>query len=104
MQKEENVRKYINQKSRPINERECQYAMHPATHIDFLVYNRICKESALAIEVDGYKNHEPRTEQAERDSLKNHIMELYKIPLLRFKTNGSREKEQIVEKLDELVG
>lgn len=87
-----------------LNERECQYAMHPATHIDFLVYNRISKKPALAIEVDGYKNHEPGTEQAERDSLKNHIMELYKIPLLRFKTNGSREKEQIVEKLDELVG
>lgn len=87
-----------------LNERECQYAMHPATHIDFLVYNRISKKPALAMEVDGYKNHEPGTEQAERDSLKNHIMELYKIPLLRFKTNGSREKEQIMEKLEEIVG
>ena len=87
-----------------LNERECQYAMHPATHIDFLVYNRISKKPALAIEVDGYKNHESGTEQAERDLLKNHIMELYKIPLLRFKTNGSREKEQIIEKLEEIVG
>ena len=39
-----------------------------------------------------------------RDFLKNHIMELYEIPLLRFKTNGSGEREKIVEMLDKLVG
>ena len=38
------------------------------------------------------------------DLLKNHIMELYEIPLLRFKTNGSSEKEKIIEMLDKLVG
>lgn len=36
--------------------------------------------------------------------LKNHIMELYEIPLLRFMTNGSGEKEKIIEMLDKLVG
>lgn len=30
-------------------------------------------------------------------------MELYEIPLLRFKTNGSGERENIVEMLDKLV-
>lgn len=30
-------------------------------------------------------------------------MELYEIPLLRFKTNGSGEKDKIVEMLDKLV-
>ncbi len=39
------------------------------------------------IEVDGYKYHKEDTVQATRDLLKNHIMELYEIPLLRFKTN-----------------
>lgn len=36
------------------------------------------------------------TVQASRDLLKNHIMELYEVPLLRFMTNGSGEREKIV--------
>ena len=87
-----------------LNEQERQYAMHPATHIDFLLYNRISKKPVLAVEVDGYAYHKADTIQASRDLLKNHILELYEIPLLRFKTNGSGEKEKLVKKLDELVG
>lgn len=62
-----------------LNEREMQYAKNPNTHIDFLLYNRISKKVVLAIEVDGYKYHKAGTEQALRDSLKNHILELYQI-------------------------
>ena len=87
-----------------LNEQECQYAMNPATHLDFLVYNRIGKKPVLAIEVDGYEYHKEDTVQASRDLLKNHIMELYEIPLLRFMTNGSGEKEKIIEMLDKSVG
>lgn len=87
-----------------LNERECQYAMNPATHIDFLLYNRISKKPVLAVEVDGYEYHKEDTIQASRDLLKNHILELYEIPLLRFKTNGSGEKERMVKVLDEVVG
>ena len=87
-----------------LNEQECQYAMNPATHLDFLIYNRIGKKPVLAIEVDGYEYHKENTVQASRDFLKNRIMELYEIPLLRFKTNGSGEREKIVEMLDKLVG
>ena len=87
-----------------LNEQECQYAMNPATHLDFLIYNRISKKPVLAIEVDGYKYHKEDTIQASRDLLKNHILELYEIPLLRFKTNGSGEKEKIVEMLEKSVG
>lgn len=87
-----------------LNEQECQYAMNPATHIDFLLYNRISKKPVLAIEVDGYEYHTKNTVQASRDLLKNHILELYEIPLLRFKTNGSGEKEKIIETLDRLIG
>lgn len=32
------------------------------------------------------------------------IMELYEIPLLRFMTNGSGEKEKIIEMLDKRIG
>ena len=87
-----------------LNEQECQYAMNPATHLDFLIYNRIGKKPVLAIEVDGYEYHKEDTVQASRDLLKNHVMELYEIPLLRFMTNGSGEREKIVEMLDKLVG
>ena len=87
-----------------LNEPECQYAMNTATHLDFLIYNRISKKPVLAIEVDGYEYHKEDTVQSSRDLLKNHIMELYEIPLLRFKTNGSGEKEKIVEMLERLVG
>lgn len=87
-----------------LNDQECKYAMNPATHLDFLIYNRISKKPVLAIEVDGYEYHKVDTVQASRDLLKNHIMELYEIPLLRFKTNGSGEKEKIIEMLNQLVG
>ena len=42
--------------------------------------------------------------QASRDLLKDRIMDLYEIPLLRFKTNGCGEREKIVGMLDNLVG
>lgn len=86
-----------------LNEQECRYAMNPATHLDFLIYNRIAKRPVLAIEVDGYEYHKQGTIQASRDLLKKHILELYEIPLLRFKTNGSGEKEKIVEMLEKLM-
>ena len=86
-----------------LNEQECQYAMNLATHLDFLIYNRISKKPVLAIEVDGYEYHKENTVQASRDLKKNHIMELYGIPLLRFKTNGSGEREKIIKMLDEFV-
>ena len=44
-----------------LNEQECQYAMNPATHLDFLIYNRIDKKPVLAIEVDGYEYHKEDT-------------------------------------------
>ena len=82
-----------------LNDRECQYAMNPATHLDFLIYNRISKKPVLAIEF-----HKKDTVQASRDLLKDRIMDLYEIPLLRFKTNGCGEREKIVGMLDKLVG
>lgn len=83
-----------------LEERECRYAMNPATHIDFLIYNRISKKPVMALEIDGYQYHRKGTQQAERDQLKNHILEVYGIPLLRLSTNGSGEEERIKETLD----
>lgn len=82
---------------------ETNYVMHPNSHIDFVIYNRIDKTLFLAIEVDGYEYHKDNTKQHERDVMKNHIFEVYNIPLLRFSTVGSGEKEKLINKLEEII-
>ncbi|WP_196599316.1 DUF2726 domain-containing protein [Pectinatus frisingensis] len=66
-----------------------------------MIYNRIRKEPVFAIEVDGFRYHKPGTPQYKRDLMKDHILSLYNIPLLRFATNGSSEIEKIEQTLDE---
>lgn len=83
-----------------LSDEECRYAMNPATHLDFLIYNKISKHPILAIEVDGFHYHKDGTAQAEKDKMKNHILELYGIPYLRFPTNGSGEKERLEQALN----
>ena len=73
------------------------------SHLDFLIYNRVIKRPVLAIEVDGYAFHKEGTRQSERDKLKDHILEVYGMPLLRFSTVGSGETEKLSAKLDELI-
>ena len=84
-----------------LSDEERKYAMNPSTHLDFLLYNQISKKPVLAIEVDGFHNHKPGTRQYERDRLKDHILELYEIPLRRFPTNGSEECTKIEQFLAE---
>ncbi|MFA6844458.1 MAG: AAA domain-containing protein [Sphaerochaetaceae bacterium] len=86
-----------------MTESECRYAMNGATHLDFLIYNLISKKPVLAIEVDGFRYHKKGTVQSERDKKKNNILELYGIPLLRFPTNGSGEKNKLIAKLKEVT-
>lgn len=95
--------KMLIQNTALLNEEEYKYAMNPLTHLDFLIYNKIGKKPVLAIEVDGYKYHEEYTVQSSRDLLKDHLLELYDIPLLRFKTNGSKEKEIIIDMLEKII-
>lgn len=78
-----------------LTDEECQYVSHPCTHVDFLIYNRISKAPVVAIEVDGFHYHKQGTIQAKRDNLKDSVFRKYKIPLLRFPTNGSGEIEKI---------
>ena len=63
-----------------LNDDECRYAMNPATHLDFLIYNRISKKPVLVVEVDGYAFHKDGSAQAERDKMKNHILDLSRMP------------------------
>lgn len=87
-----------------MGEEERRFVNTGLSHLDFLVYNKVSKEPLLAIEVDGFHYHKEGTRQAERDKLKNHILEKYNLPLIRFTTNGSGEKEKLAEKLDEILG
>lgn len=87
-----------------LNDEEYKYAMNGATHIDFLIYNRVSKKPVLAVEVDGYHYHKSGSKQAQRDVLKNQILQLIGIPFMRFPTNGSGEKEKLIAKLNEIYG
>lgn len=83
-----------------LDDEEVKYLMNPATHLDFLIFNKLSKQPILAIEIDGYSFHKNGTIQAERDKKKNHILESCGLPLLRLKTNGSQEKERIITELN----
>lgn len=84
------------------SEREIQYAMNPLTHVDFLIYSKMNKSPILAIEVDGYAFHKEGSKQSERDELKNHILEMIGISLLRLKTNESDERHRIIKALENI--
>ena len=83
-----------------LSEREARYAMNHLTHIDFLIINRVTKEPLLAIETDGYSFHNERTEQFQRDRMKDKILALYGLPLLRLSTVGHSEEKRIVDMLN----
>lgn len=85
-----------------LTEDELKYVMNPLTHLDFLIYNKITKKPVLVIEVDGYEYHKDGTKQKERDIKKDSVLNKYNIPILRFSTTGSKEKEKLHIKLEEL--
>lgn len=82
-----------------LSEEERSYTLHPNTHIDFLLYNRVSKQPVLAIETDGYQHHKSGTAQSVRDEKKNRILASYGIPLLRLSTIGSNERQQVEKAL-----
>ncbi|MGK4791527.1 AAA domain-containing protein [Elizabethkingia anophelis] len=86
-----------------LTDNEQQYAKNPFSHLDFLIYNKFGKNPVLAIEVDGYQYHNVRTKQHQRDQIKNEILRKYNIPLLRFSTTHSGEREKLISKLIEIT-
>lgn len=87
-----------------LDDDEKLYASRSGTHVDFMVYKRVSRKPVLAIETDGYSYHYKKTEQHVRDLKKNHIFQLYAIPLLRLSTKGSGERDVIINKLRESLG
>ncbi|MBQ9230787.1 MAG: AAA family ATPase [Prevotella sp.] len=88
----------------PLSDEERKYASHHSTHMDFLIYNKVSKKPLLAIEVDGWTYHQKGSKQSERDNMKNHILPLYGVDILRLSTTGSEEQKSIEEKMKVLLG
>ena len=86
-----------------LNDEECKYISHYATHLDFLIVNHVTKKPVLAIETDGYNFHHEETDQHRRDKMKNHILDVYGLPLLRLSTTGSGEKDKIIKALKDIL-
>lgn len=86
-----------------LTEEEQKYVQHFSTHLDFLIFNKLGKNPILAIEVDGFEYHKAGTKQSERDKKKDRILAKYDLPLLRFSTTGSNEKQTLIAKLTELT-
>ncbi len=83
---------------------EKRYIQNSLTHVDFLIFDKFGKVPRLIIEVDGVTFHAKGTRQAERDKLKNAILEKYDLPYIRFKTDGSNEYDKLVVALNDVMG
>lgn len=78
---------------------QLNYASNTWTHIDFLIYDTVSHRAKLAIEVDGTQFHKKDSEQKRRDMIKDSILDIIGLPLLRLRTDGSQEKEKITKSL-----
>jgi len=86
-----------------LDETETQFAKHPWAHVDFLIYNKLDKEPALVVEVDGYRYHADNYEQSKRDEIKDLILYKIGLPILRIRTNESGEKAKLTEALEKVI-
>ncbi|CAA6805495.1 MAG: DNA helicase, partial [uncultured Campylobacterales bacterium] len=86
-----------------LDDDEKKFVLNPNTHLDFIIYSKVTKQLTLVIEVDGIKYHENNPSQLKRDKLKDRILDKYNIPIIRFKTNESREEERLIKKLNEII-
>ncbi|AEC02701.1 AAA domain-containing protein [Parasphaerochaeta coccoides] len=82
-----------------LNDEERKYVKNPATHVDFLIYNKVSRSPFLAIEVDGVHFHREGTRQSQRDKMKNSLFDRYGIRWHRFSTDGSQEMEWVENEL-----
>ncbi|MGN0707943.1 MAG: AAA domain-containing protein [Faecalibacterium sp.] len=82
-----------------LTEAERKYTANPLTRLDFLLFHCMDKSPVLAIEIDGVRFHQDGSRQAERDKLKNSVLEKVAVPLLRIRTDESGEEGKITAAL-----
>jgi hypothetical protein len=80
-----------------LTDEERRYVMHPWTHVDFLFFNKVSKERLFVLEVDGVSFHEQSEHQSGHDRIKDSTLRLNGIPVYRFKTNESNERQRLME-------
>jgi hypothetical protein len=85
-----------------LTQREVDFSNNRLSHVDFLIINRCDNSFVLAIEVDGYTYHS-QIPQQERDAIKNKVLALNGIELLRISTRGYQEEEKIRSKLQNIT-
>lgn len=91
-------------KPNPIfNNDENKFIYKTDSHNDFVLFNKVTKQSILAIEVDGYRFHEENEKQKNRDEIKDLIFKKIGLPLIRFKTNESNEEARLIESIKKVV-
>lgn len=76
---------------------EIKFIKSTTSHVDFLFYNPMDMLAVIALEVDGYHFHDMNPKQLERDAIKDSIFHKMNIPLYRFSTKGSGEKDRLIE-------
>lgn len=86
-----------------LSETEKQYVENFLAHVDFLIFDKMSKLPCLVVEVDGVAFHTAGSRQAKRDEIKNNIFEKYSIPLIRFRTDGSNERDKLISVLKSLA-
>ncbi|WP_307756622.1 AAA domain-containing protein [uncultured Alistipes sp.] len=85
-----------------LTQREIDFSNNRLSHIDFLIVNRCDNSIVLAIEVDGY-NYHSQIKQQERDTIKDKVLALNGIELLRLSTRGYDEADKIRGKLQDIT-
>ena len=85
------------------DETEQKYLKHPWTHVDFLIFNTVTKETILVIEVDGVSFHEQSKHQSTNDEIKDRALALNNIDFIRLKTNQSNEKDRIINAVNNSI-
>ncbi|WP_424160811.1 AAA domain-containing protein [Bacillus amyloliquefaciens] len=84
-----------------LHEDEKQF-IKTAARVDFLLHYKMGNEPLGVIEVDGVAYHHSK-DQKRRDRIKNSILDKAGIPILRLRTNESREPERIQHFLNNLL-
>jgi very-short-patch-repair endonuclease len=83
--------------------REKEFVGHPFSHVDFAIFNRFDKRPVLVVEVDGYQFHQLDPRQRERDEIKDRLLAKEGTPMLRLRTDGSDEENQIRIALERVI-
>lgn len=91
------MKNLINDESQ-LSEAEKTYINNRAS-VDFVIYYKMDKSPVLVVEVDGFAFHENNPQQLQKDKMKDLILEQKGIEHIRLATNGSGEKEKIMNKL-----